>query len=312
MKVLITGCAGFIGSNLAKQLVKNNVPIVGVDNFFGNYGVSLKKKNIAPILESKLAEFIEGDINGQKLFERLSKKSITHVVHLAARTGVRDSSKYPGEYLKTNIIGSLNVLNFARDNKIKSVVLASTSSAYGKNKTPFNEEQKVSTPLNIYAASKIGMENLAHSFHHLYGTPITILRFFTVYGPGGRPDMAVYKFADLISKGKQIEVYGDGKAKRDFTFVSDAVDSIILSLKRTSGFEIFNIGDSDSRNLSELIFLLEKNLDVNAKIKYSAKMKEDVDETLADISKAEKLLGYSPKVNLEDGIKVFVDWFKNQ
>ncbi len=310
MKVLITGCAGFIGSNLAKQLVKNNVPIVGVDNFFGNYDVSLKRKNIAPILESKLAEFIEGDINGQKLFEWLSKKSITHVVHLAARTGVRDSSKYPGEYLKTNIIGSLNVLNFARDNKIKSVVLASTSSAYGKNKTPFNEEQKVSTPLNIYAASKIGMENLAHSFHHLYGTPITILRFFTVYGPGGRPDMAVYKFADLISKGKQIEVYGDGKAKRDFTYVSDATDGILLALEKPKGFDTFNIGNSDSRSVSELIMLLEKNFGKKAKIIYSGKRKEDAEATLADISKARATLGFSPKVGLEEGVKLFTAWFR--
>lgn len=312
MKVLITGCAGFIGSNLAKQLIKDNVQLVGVDNFQKSYGISLKKKNIELILESDLAEFIEGDINDKKLFDELSKKSITHVVHLAARTRVRDSSKFPDKYLSTNIIGSLNVLNFARDNKIESVVMASTSSVYGTNKLPFNENQKSSTPLSVYAASKIGMENLAYAFNHLYNVPITILRFFTVYGPGGRPDMAVYKFTDLILKGEQIEVYGDGKAKRDFTFVLDAVDSIILSLKRTSAFDIFNIGNSDSRNLFELISLLEKNLDAKAKIKYSPKIKEDVDDTLADISKAKKLLGYSPKVKLEEGVKLFVEWFKNQ
>ncbi|HZX34262.1 MAG TPA: NAD-dependent epimerase/dehydratase family protein [archaeon] len=312
MKILVTGCAGFIGCNLAKQLVKNNIKVVGVDNFFPNYDVSLKRKNIAPLLESGLLEFIEGDINDPALFEGLSKKSITHIVHLAARTGVRDSSKYAGEYLKTNIIGSLNVLNFARGNKIKAVVMASTSSVYGKNKTPFNEGQKISTPLSVYAASKIAMENLAYSFNHLHGIPITVLRFFTVYGPGGRPDMAVYGFAERISKGERIEVFGDGKAERDFTYVSDAVGGILLALEKTRGFSVFNIGNSGARSVSELIMLLEKSLGKKAKITFSGKRKEDVENTLADISMARKTLGFSPKVGLEEGIKLFAEWFKKR
>lgn len=310
MKVLVTGCAGFIGSNLCKELASKGIPFVGLDNFSPNYDVSLKRKNIAPLISSGLAEFIEADINDKSAFGNLPGKGITHVAHLAAKTGVRHSTIDPESYLQTNIIGTLNVLDFARENKVKRVVLASTSSVYGLNKTPFREKQGISTPLSVYAASKAGMEQLGHAFHHLHGLPITILRFFTVYGPGGRPDMAVYTFADRISAGKEIEVFGDGKARRDFTYVSDTVSGILLGLEAKKPFGIYNIGNNDSRSLKELIAALEKNLGRKAKARFTAARHEDVNVTLADISKAKEELGYRPKVGLEKGIPLFCEWFR--
>ncbi|MBI4210228.1 MAG: GDP-mannose 4,6-dehydratase [Candidatus Diapherotrites archaeon] len=311
MKVLVTGCAGFIGGNFARALDAEGIPFVGVDNFTPSYALWVKKANIKPLLGSKFGKFIKADICAKKLYGKLSREGITHIVHLAARTGVRDSTRVPEEYLGTNILGTLNVLEFARDNNVENVVLASTSSVYGRNELPFSEGQAVSTPMSIYAASKIGMESLAHSFHNVYGVPMTILRLFTVYGPGGRPDMAVYTFTDLISRGEPINIYGSLDSKRDFTFVSDVVDALLLALRRNAGFDVFNIGNSDSRSVGELIGIIEKNVGAKAKKRFVAKAREDVDATLADISKARGQLGYNPKVRLEEGIEKFVQWFNS-
>ncbi len=308
MKILVTGCAGFIGSNLSKRLVREGISVVGVDNLTKNYDVGLKKSNIAPIMKSRLFKFLKADINDGKLYKKLAKMKITNIVHLAALTGVRKSTEQPDEYLRTNISGTLKVLEFAKGMKAPCV-LASTSSVYGTNRLPFSEQQPTQTPLSIYAASKIGMESLAYSFHSLHNLPITMLRFFTVYGPGGRPDMAVYKFAKLISEGKPIEVFGDGSAKRDFTFVSDVEDAIILCLQRKAGCEAFNVGNSDSRSIMQLILLLENALGRRTKIRFVPAKKEDVGQTLADLSKARRVLGYAPKVKLENGVKLFAEWF---
>jgi len=309
LKVLVTGCAGFIGSNLCEFLLAKKIPVVGIDNFTPNYSVALKKGNVGRLDMSGLFEFIEGDINDDSLYEKLPAKKIAHVAHLAARVGVRDSKQYPDEYFQTNVIGSLKVLKFAHMAKAKKVVMASTSSAYGKNPLPFVETQPTSSPLSFYAASKIGMESLAFTFHETYGTPINILRFFTVYGPGGRPDMAIYTFAERISAGEPLEVFGDGNAKRDFTYVGDTVAGIWAALNSKTGFGTFNIGNSDARTVNEMIALLEKNLGKKAKVKYSKAKKEDVAATLADISKAKKELGFSPKVRLEEGIEKFTQWY---
>ncbi|MEM4327261.1 MAG: SDR family NAD(P)-dependent oxidoreductase, partial [Candidatus Diapherotrites archaeon] len=307
MKVLITGMAGFIGSNLAKHLSSKKIGVIGIDNFHPYYDTRIKKHNLEKVQKNSLVEFIEGDINDQTTFQKLKGKNITHIVHLAARAGVRNSSEEAKEYLKTNIIGTLNVLEFAKEIKAKKVVLASTSSVYGKNQVPFNEEMNTNTPMSIYAASKIGMEALANAFNHLYGLPIIITRFFTVYGPGGRPDMAVYTFVEKILKGKEIEVYGNGDEKRDFTYVEDICEGIFLALQTKKTYGIYNLGNSESRTINELISIIEKNLGKKAKIQYVGKKKEDVEITLADISKAKAELGYSPNTRLEEGITKFIE-----
>ena len=310
MKVLITGMAGLIGVNLARHLAGKGIEVVGIDNFTPNYPIEIKKYNIKGLESFPNVKFIEGNINDPRLFGKLEGLGITHIVHLAARAGVRDSTIVPQEYLYTNIIGSLNVLEFARKIHAKKTLLASTSSAYGLNSVPFKESQCIQTPLSIYAASKIGMENLAFALHRLHGTPIILARFFTVYGPGGRPDMAVYKFTDLIMNRKPIEVNGDGSQKRDFTYVTDICEGIYLALKCGSSFDVFNFGHSDARPLKELISLIEKASGKKAKIKYLPKNPEDPEITLADISKAKKMFGYNPKISLEDGIPLFIEWHK--
>ncbi len=309
MKVLVTGAAGFIGSNVVNEIIKRKIPVVGVDCFVESYSLELKRQNIVPMQESPIAEFIEGNINDASLFSALESKEITHIIHLAARAGVRESSIVPKEYLETNILGTLNVLEFAKKIGAKKVILASTSSAYGKNTPPFKEDMNISTPLSIYAASKVAAENLCYAFHNIYKLPIVILRFFTVYGPGGRPDMAVYKFSKLISEGKEIEVYGDGGAKRDYTFVLDIVQGILLAMESEIDYAVFNLGHNESKSVDELVSIIEKNLGKKAIIKNSPKRDEDPDVTLADISKAKKILRYSPKINLEEGVKKFIEWF---
>ncbi len=309
MKVLITGVAGFIGSNLVANIASKGIEVVGVDNLEPDYDLKIKKSNLRKAKKHKGFEFIEGDINEKVLFEKLKEKKITHIAHLAAKAGIRKSTSNARNYLMTNIIGAYNVLEFAKDIKAKKVVLASTSSVYGKNAPPFNESMKIDTPMSIYAASKTGMEALAHSFNHVHGLPIIITRFFTVYGPGGRPDMAVYKFTDSIFKGKEIEVYGDGNAKRDFTYVEDICEGIFLALNSEINYSVYNFGNSEPRSLKELISIIEKNLGKKANIKYCERKKEDVEITVADISKAKTELGYCPKTSLENGIKKFLEWY---
>jgi len=309
MKILVTGIAGFLGSNLARHFINKNIPVVGIDNFTLSYPVEMKKRNIAELKKSELVEFIEGDINNKKLLESLETKGITHICHMAAKANVRESTLVPDEYLETNILGTLNILQFALKINAKKTILASTSSVYGTNKPPYREDQNISTPLSIYAASKVGMENLAYAFHNVYGIPIISIRFFTTYGPGGRPDMAVYTFTDLILNDKKIEIWGDGSVKRDFTFVSDIAEGVYSALNAKENYAVFNLGNSQARSLKELISIIERNTGKKAKIKYVKKKKEDPEVTLADISKAKEVLGYEPKISLEEGISLFVKWF---
>lgn len=312
MKVLVTGCAGFIGSNLSASLLSEKIGVVGIDSLTGNYDVRIKKRNLARLKKSSGFRFIKASINDPSTFARLKGSGITHIAHLGARTGVRDSTKYPEEYLSSNILGTLNVLEFARSEEVKKIVAASTSSVYGDNPLPFVETQKISTPLSIYAASKIGMEALLRSFHEIHGLPITVLRFFTVYGPSGRPDMVVYRFMKNILQGKPIIVYGDGTTQRDFTYVTDVVAGIRSALQpgpHGTGYNVFNIANHDSRSLNELIALIEKYMGKKAKQKHLPMKKEDISATLADISKAQAALGFSPKVRLEEGIKKTVEWY---
>tara|TARA_Y100000310_G_scaffold250097_2_gene256246 strand:+ start:332 stop:1330 length:999 start_codon:yes stop_codon:yes gene_type:complete len=310
MKVLVTGAAGFIGINLCARLLTEGHEVVGLDNFSGKYDDYDYKKNAEFLESNPKAKFVDGNIVQADLFDSLAEENITHIVHLAAKSGVRDSVKHPKVYLEVNIIGSQNVLDFAVKNGIKNVVLASTSSVYGTNKTPFNETMQTNTPLSPYAASKVSMEALAHSYYIVHKLPVTLLRFFTVYGPKGRRDMAVYKFAKAISDGKQLPVYGDGLQKRDFTYIGDIVDALIPAMNIDSGFNIYNIGNDNPRNVNELIDLLSKYLEKPAKKEFEEPKPTDPTETRADISKAKNELGYSPKTSLDEGVRLFVEWFK--
>lgn len=311
MKVLVTGCAGFIGANLAARFADENIKFIGIDNLEAPYYSSQKRRNVSEILSAGVGEFIEGDLNDKALYRRLRGRGITHIVHLAARASVKNSNEDPKGCFSANVFGSQNVLSFAAKNNIKRLIPASTCSVYGKNPLPSTEAQGVSSPVSFYGASKIAMEGLAHAYWHSHKLPITILRLFTSYGRGGRPDMAVHSFAQAILSGKPISIWGDAGIERDFVHVSDTVESIMLSLGLDCGYEIFNIGTGRASSLEELISILEKNLGHKAGRKYVPVLSGDVHGTLADISKAKEQLGYRPKTGLEQGVSDFVKWFRS-
>ncbi len=233
-------------------------------------------------------------------------------MHFAARAGVRASLENPQLYIDVNVNGTTNLLEFAIKHSIKQFVFASSSSVYGLNKTPWSEEQRVESQISPYAVTKIAAERMCYAYHSLYGLPITCLRFFTVYGPRGRPDMAVYKFTELISQGKPIEKYGNGKSKRDYTFIEDIVQGINAAMQKKLGFEVINLGNSRPVELDYLIELIEKNLGIKAKFVEKPMPPADVPITYADISKAKKLLGWQPRIKIEQGIQQFIEWFKEK
>lgn len=314
MKVLITGGAGFIGSHVTESLLKREDHVVSLDNMNDYYSHKIKEKNIQGFKDNPNFKFFKADITNyneiRKVFE---KEKFDKVVHLAACAGVRQSLVYPQIYSNTNIIGTLNLLELSKEFEVKNFIFASSSSVYGNNnKVPFSEGDIVDSPISVYAATKKSGELLCHVYSSLYKMNITCLRFFTVYGPRGRPDMAPLKFTTLIDKGLQIEVYGDGTSSRDYTYISDIVQGIIAALDKNLRFEIINLGNSNTVKLSYFISLIEKNLNKKAKIIRKDKQQGDVEHTYADISKAKRLLQYSPRVKIEEGIKSLVDWYKNE
>lgn len=244
----------------------------------------------------------------KKVFE---ENKITHIVNLAALAGVRPSMQKPTLYLKNNGDSTANLLNFAKEYQIKNFVYASSSSVYGSRPCgPFKEDEDISKPISIYAATKVADEALLNTYHHLFGISCIALRFFTVYGPGQRPDLAIHKFTKLIDEGEPIPVYGDGSAERDFTYVDDTVDGIVRALDYECGYEVFNLGESNITNVNTMIKLIEKSLGKKAIVEYQDPMPGDVPITYANISKAKKLLGYNPQTKIEDGIPKFIEWFK--
>ncbi|MGQ9662097.1 MAG: GDP-mannose 4,6-dehydratase [Kiritimatiellia bacterium] len=314
MQILVTGGAGFIGSHLTERFLERGDHVVILDNLNDAYDPRIKLENLRRSLSSSRATFVKGDILDTALLRQLfSRHGFDVVVHLAARAGVRSSLTQPLLYEEVNCRGTLNLLEEMRIHNVRRFVFASSSSVYGNVKTiPFREDARVDRPLSPYAATKVAGELYCYNFHHLYGVSVTALRFFTVYGPRQRPDMAIYKFTALINAGQPIPFYGDGTTARDYTYYSDIIDGVVAAVDRDLGFEIVNLGDSRTTTLAELVQLIESNLGKKAILHRMPVPKEDVTVTCADITKAEHLLGYRPKVPIEEGIRRFVEWYLGQ
>lgn len=312
MKVLVTGGAGFIGSACAKKLMDRGDEIVMIDNFNNYYDPSLKEARIKKFLKGYKFKLYRGDIRDEKLIEKIFRKEkIDKVIHLAALAGVRNSLRDPKSYMDVNIMGSVNLLEISVKYKIKNFVFASSSSVYGNNKKmPFSERDSVDTPISPYAASKKADELIAHVYNHIYGLNVTALRFFTVYGPWGRPDMALFLFTDAITKGKPINVFNRGKMSRNFTYIDDIVSGTITVLDKCKGYGIMNIGGDKEETLMRYIEVLENNLGQKAKKNLMPMQPGDVPSTVADITKLKKL-GWKPKTKIDEGIRNFVDWYKS-
>jgi UDP-glucuronate 4-epimerase len=312
MNFLVTGGAGFIGSHVCERLLRDGHKVWIFDDLNDFYDPQFKQRNLREVQRGKTCMFARGDItNSAALHEIFSSVKFDQVIHLAARAGVRPSLEQPALYQRVNVEGTVNVLEAARMSGVKKIIIASSSSVYGLNsKVPFSESDPIFSTISPYAASKLACEALGHVYHHIYKMDVAMLRFFTVYGPRQRPDLAIYKFAKLISAGKPIPVFGDGSAARDYTFVSDTVDGILACTKKELGFEIFNLGESETISLSRMIELLEAALGKKAVIDRQPLQAGDVPITFADISKARKKLGYDPQTKFENGIKLFADWFQ--
>ncbi len=314
MNFLVTGGAGFIGSNLSERLLSEGHEVTAFDDLNSFYSPARKERNLSELAKFPKFHFVKGDLRDRAAVEAVFDSTrFDQVIHLAARAGVRPSLEEPALYQEVNVTGTTHILEAARTRNIKKITIASSSSVYGVNsKVPFSESDPIFHPISPYAASKLACEALGHTYHHVYGMDIVMLRFFTVYGPRQRPDLAIYKFAQLIESDKPIPVFGDGSTARDYTYVTDTVDGIIASTRKEFGFEIFNLGESECVTLSRLIELVEVSLGKKAVINRLPNQPGDVPLTYADISKAEKLLGYHPKIKIEEGIQKFIAWFRSE
>ena len=308
--ILVTGGAGFIGSNLIRRLLADNKSVICVDDFNDYYSPLTKENNIKQFLGQKNFQLCRVDIRDfNSLKEIFSSNEISKVVHLAARAGVRPSLENPLLYEEVNLRGTMHLLELSKN--VENFIFASSSSVYGNNKKiPFSEYDNVDKAIAPYAATKKAGEVMCHAYHHLYNIPISCLRFFTVYGPSGRPDMAPYKFTKWIDEGKEVQRFGNGHSKRDYTYVDDIVDGVISALDKQFKYEIFNLGNSHSIELNYFIGLIEKELGKKAKIVELPSQPGDVNITYADISKSNNMLNFQPKVSIENGIAKFVKWYK--
>ncbi len=311
MNYLVTGGAGFIGSSLADKLLEEGNTVICLDNFDNFYDPEIKKRNIANALKNKNYTLIEGDIRDKNALEKcFSVLKIDTVIHLAALAGVRPSIANPELYFQVNLFGTLNILEAMRKFQVNKMIFSSSSSIYGNNpKVPFSETDRVDNPISPYAASKKSAELLCHNYHHLYGFDICCLRFFTVYGPRQRPEMAIHLFTKKIHQGQAISVFGDGTNKRDYTFIGDILNGITASILNNDGYEIINLGESFTIALNDLVELIEKELGKKAVIERKPMQPGDVNMTYADVSKAKKNLNYIPSTPINNGIKKFVEWY---
>ncbi|MDB6035399.1 MAG: Epimerase [Verrucomicrobiales bacterium] len=313
MNFLVTGGAGFIGSHVCERLLRTGHSVWAFDELNDFYSPAIKQQNLKVLRAlNKPFTFVQGDLADRAALDAVFQSTkFDQVIHLAARAGVRPSLAEPALYQRVNVEGTTNLLEAARLTHVKKVTIASSSSVYGVNaKVPFSESDPIFSAISPYAASKLACEALGHVYHHVYGMDIVMLRFFTVYGPRQRPDLAIHKFAQLISAGKPIPVFGDGSTARDYTFVSDTVDGILAVTQKEFGYEIFNLGESQTVTLKYLIELLEQALGKKAVIDRQSTQPGDVPITYANIEKAQAKLGYHPQIKIEQGIPLFVQWFR--
>lgn len=310
MNILITGAAGFIGSWTARELLKNGHTLIGVDNFNDYYNPLFKEENIKDLKIKLYREDIRDYDSLKKVFR---ENKIDRIIHFAAMVGVRPSIENPLVYEEVNVKGTLNLLELAKQNNIKKFIFASSSSVYGeRDKVPFSEDDAANSQISPYAATKKAGELLCHAYSNLYKISAICLRFFTVYGPCGRPDMAPYKFVDRIAHGTPIEVYGDGSTKRDYTYVADIVSGVAKSIELDSDYEIINLGCGNPVKLRDFIDAIEKAIGKKAVISQKEMQPGDVKQTYADISKARRLLKYSPKTKVEEGMRIFCEWYMKE
>lgn len=315
--ILVTGGAGFIGSHLVDRLLsEGDWRVTVVDDFNDFYAPEIKRENVRGHQQSPLYRLHEADIRDRLRLEEIFKEEekFDCIVHLAARAGVRPSLAEPMLYAETNINGTINLLELAREHGVKQFVFGSSSSVYGINaKVPFSEDDPIRQPISPYAATKAAGELVCHTYSHLYGVRCVCLRFFTVYGARQRPDLAIHKFAKLIDSGQPIPVFGDGTTRRDYTYIDDIIAGVRAAIDyQKSDYEVFNLGESQTVELNELIALLEKELDRHALIDRQPMQPGDVPQTFADVTKAHRLLGYDPQTKIEDGIRRFVRWFRRE
>jgi len=314
MNFLVTGGAGFIGSHVCERLLQAGHAVWAFDDLNPFYSPAIKQQNLRVLQAmAKPFTFAHGDIIDRRaLDEVFGETQFDQVIHLAARAGVRPSLAEPALYQRVNVEGTVNLLEAARARQVKKVIIGSSSSVYGVNsKVPFSEEDPIFSAISPYAASKLACEALGHVYHYVYKMDIVLLRFFTVYGPRQRPDLAIHKFAQLITAGKPIPFFGDGTTARDYTYVSDTVDGILAATQKKFGYEIFNLGESQTVKLSYLIELLEGALGKTAIIDRQPLQSGDVPITFANIDKARRKLGYNPRVPIAEGIPKFVEWFRS-
>jgi UDP-glucuronate 4-epimerase len=315
MNIFLTGAAGFIGSHFTKKLLQNGHTVIGLDNFDPFYNKSIKESNLERLKTFKSFNFIEGDIRDKNVIGNIFKEyTIDLVVHLAAKAGVRPSIEDPSGYFEVNVNGTINILDQMVANNINKMLFASSSSVYGNNeKVPFSEKDNVDNPISPYAASKKSCELICSTYNTLHNIKIFAFRFFTVYGPSQRPEMAIAKFTNAIINNEPITLFdGKGNTSRDYTFINDIVDGLYSSLDKVKGYEIFNLGESKTVKLIELVRIIESKLKKKAHIIFGEKQPGDVQTTFADISKANKILGYSPKVNIDEGIELYCNSILNR
>ena len=313
MKILITGAAGFIGSHLCEKLLEDGNTVVGFDNFDPFYERAIKENNLKTSVLNESFKLIEGDIRDSESVKKLfDEHSFEVVVHLAAKAGVRPSIEDPTAYNKVNVLGTLNILEMMKKNDIKRLVFASSSSVYGNSTdVPYKETMNVNNPISPYAATKIAGELLCYNYWHLYKISATCLRFFTVYGPRQRPEMAIAKFVKKAYDGNLISIYGDGSSCRDFTYIEDIIQGVVVSTERDLGFEIINIGESETIDLNSLLGLIKELTGCDLKTENLPMQPGDVDKTFANIDKAKRLLDYAPVTSVREGIKQYISWLRS-
>ena len=308
---LVTGSAGFIGSKVAELLLEDGHHVTGIDNLNDAYDVRLKEWRLRRLQERSDFTFVRSDIHDRKGLQKVFRTRFDAIVNLAARAGVPQSVADPWAYFDSNVTGVLNLLDVCREHGIRKFVQASTSSLYGDNsKQPFREDAATDAPLSPYAASKKAAEALCYTYHYLHGIDVTVLRYFTVYGPAGRPDMSLFRFVQWISEGRPVIVYGDGSESRDFTYVDDIARGTVAGLKPV-GYEIVNLGSDSPMMVKDSIKLIERLVGKTAQVKFEPRRPADVPATWADINKARRLLGWSPQVDIEEGTSRLVEWYQD-